>query len=68
MKLSHYLQKTDQSDVEFARRVDVTQQCVNRWRRGLRTPTPDQMRKIIRVTDGAVMPNDFYLDGEDTAA
>ncbi|MCK6442307.1 helix-turn-helix domain-containing protein [Elstera cyanobacteriorum] len=68
MKLHDYLQSVGKSETEFAREIGVSQSCANRWCRGQRIPPPHLMKRIVRVTAGQVMPNDFYRLDQDTAA
>ena len=59
MKLSDYLQSNDISQADFARLIGETPQNVFRYKEG-RIPSRKSMRKIARVTEGAVTANDFY--------
>lgn len=61
MKLSRYLKITDTQPAQFAASLDeASEASVRKWVSGERIPRPDQMREIVRVTKGAVTPNDFY--------
>ena len=60
MKLRQYLTDHDLTLTEFARLVGVTTEAVRRYVGGDRTPTPDVMRRIFDMTDGAVTANDFF--------
>ena len=61
MKLKQYLQEYDISAVAFQAMINVkSRNTVYRYIRGENRPDPEIMQRIIRVTDGAVQPNDFY--------
>ncbi len=59
MKLDAYLTLHGLSERDFARRVGVSQQAVNNYRRGRRVPAPAIMRRIYEATGGLVTPADF---------
>jgi 7-cyano-7-deazaguanine reductase len=63
MTLDEYLQRNDLSEREFARRIGVTQQAVNRYRNKMRLPERVVMERITEATGGAVQPNDFFAAG-----
>ena len=60
MKLHEYMQQRGWKDADLAKRIEVSVQAANRYRRGLRIPQGEVMRRIAEVTDGAVTANDFY--------
>jgi transcriptional regulator with XRE-family HTH domain len=60
MKLRDYLASKSITAAEFGRRIKVSQAAVTRYAAGDRIPEPSVMRRIARVTRGAVAPNDFY--------
>ena len=60
MKLKDYMVVHGVGLTEMARLLGVSEVAVSRYRQGARRPSPDVMRRIIRVTKGAVTPNDFY--------
>lgn len=65
MKLAAYMKLKGVTPDEMARKMgDASPSGVIKWLRGERTPRPDQQRRIFEVTEGAVTPNDFILDGE----
>lgn len=45
---------------DMATRIGASVSAVRKWARDERIPGKDQMRRIAEVTDGAVMPIDFY--------
>lgn len=45
----------------FARRVGVTSATVHRWVDGSIVPSAEALRKIFKVTGGAVRPDDMVL-------
>lgn len=59
MKLHEFLSVRGQTQRAFSLSIGVTQQAVSQWLRGFSTPRPEQMQKIVEVTNGAVTPNDF---------
>lgn len=61
MKLAEYLEATGAKVAAFAEQVGVSDTSVYRWINRTRTPTPEQMRVIYRVTKGLVQPNDLVL-------
>ena len=60
MKLRDYMQERGWKDADLAQRIGVSVQAANRYRRGMRIPERDVMRRIVEVTGGAVTPADFY--------
>ncbi|MFC5423241.1 helix-turn-helix domain-containing protein [Bosea eneae] len=64
MKLAEYLRTRDMKPAEFARIVGTHRQNVSRWMNGIAVPRPDDLRKILEVTDGKVTPNDFITLAE----
>jgi DNA-binding transcriptional regulator YdaS (Cro superfamily) len=44
---------------EFATRIDVTPQMISAYCAGTIWPSKKRMENIVRVTEGAVTPNDF---------
>jgi transcriptional regulator with XRE-family HTH domain len=59
MKLSEYRKSAGLTLGQFAEIVGVSDITIGRYERGERTPKPKIMTQIVRVTDGAVTPNDF---------
>ncbi len=59
MKLAAYLSQKQLDKAAFAKALGVSTMGVHQWIRGIRTPRPQQMMKIVRATGGAVQPNDF---------
>ena len=66
MRLDDWLAETATSQGKLAREINCTQTTISRYVSGARTPRPDQMAAIYKVTSGQVTPNDFVL-GEDYA-
>lgn len=60
MRLSQYLSLAGLSAAKFAAGAGLSQRAVAHWARGDRTPRPEQMKKIVTLTSGAVTPNDFF--------
>lgn len=62
MKLADYMRDQSLTPEDFANVVgDVSASGVRKWMSGDRVPRRDQMERIVTATDGAVMPNDFFL-------
>lgn len=61
MLLTDWLTSINLSDADFGKRLDppVSAVTVWRWRTGARHPRPVDVRRIMRVTGGAVTANDF---------
>jgi len=60
MKLRDYMRREGMTAAEMAGLIGVSTAAVVRYRNGTRRPSPEVMRRIARVTGGAVLPNDFY--------
>lgn len=60
MTLDEYLRTNGISEAAFAAAIGVTQPTVHRYRRGLRVPEPEAMRRIRAATGDLVLPNDFH--------
>ncbi len=65
MKLSDYLKERDLTLSAFAEAVGLDVSTVHRAATGKVIPTRGNMAAIVKATDGAVQPNDFYLDDTD---
>lgn len=60
MKLADYLKMTGTTYSAFGRMIGTKHSAVHRWTTGKRRPSGPVMVEIIRVTKGAVTPNDFF--------
>jgi transcriptional regulator with XRE-family HTH domain len=60
MKLAAWLEQSDQSDADFARRIKVSRQALSRYKAGERTPRPKIIARIQVATNDAVRPDDFF--------
>ena len=60
MKLATYLEANAIRPAAFAELLGVDTSTVYRLKADGQIPTPELMRKIVEVTDGAVRPDDFY--------
>lgn len=60
MELGKYLQKHKISQSAFAEQVGTRQSAIWAYVHKRKQPRPVMIAKIIRATDGAVTPNDFY--------
>lgn len=68
MKLASYMAERGVSPEKMAELIgDVTASGVRKWMYDERIPRQDQMRRLVIVTDGLVMPNDFFLAAEDAS-
>lgn len=61
MKLAEFKKQQNLTDEALAALIgDCTVSGLRKWIAGDRMPRPDQMKRIVSATGGAVMPNDFY--------
>lgn len=61
MKLIDYMRLRNLRPEEIAERVgDVSTSGVRKWMVGERIPRKDQMERLVAVTGGEVLPNDFF--------
>ena len=60
MKLADWLETNQVTAHAFAQRIGRAPSTVTRLIRGRHTPDAATMKSIIEVTDGAVLPNDFF--------
>ena len=60
MKLADYIKLSATSAPALARALGVTHKAVYQWLHGDSVPRPEHMALIVRLTDGAVLPGDFY--------
>lgn len=68
MKLIEYMANHSIAPEDMAELIgDVSASGVRKWMSGDRVPRPEQMRRISRVTNGLVQPNDFVLDVREAA-
>ena len=65
MKLRPWIEQRGLTVQEFADLVERSEATVIRWLNRTRHPRHDDMRKIYRVTQGAVRPDDLVLLPED---
>jgi DNA-binding transcriptional regulator YdaS (Cro superfamily) len=59
MTLNEYLEKSGESDGEFAAKVGLSPSQISRLRRGVSKPSWDGIVAIEKVTGGQVQPNDW---------
>lgn len=61
MKLKQWLTDNSVTALEMGRRIGLEEpNSIYRWLRGDMKPSDAFMLKIVEVTEGAVMPNDFF--------
>lgn len=58
MKIKEYLENTGISATAFARMLEIPKQTVYSWVRGVR-PHTLMLKKIQRMTNGAITPADY---------
>ena len=63
VKLQKFLDDSGMTSGELARQIGVTQKAVYYWLREGRSPRPDNIRAVSKVTNGAVTASDWF-DGE----
>jgi len=61
MKLAEYMRINNLSpDAVAALLGDVSASGVRKWANEERIPRKDQIERLVEITGGAVMPNDFF--------
>lgn len=68
MQLSQYMKRHGKSSQQIAEAIGVDNSSVSRYLAGKRLPTPQVMRKIKQVTNGAVTADDFYEQTADVGS
>lgn len=61
-KLKSYLLKNNITYAEFAASVGITQTSIARYISKKRFPHPSIIKKIAKITDNYVSPNDWYQE------
>lgn len=67
MKLQEYLKINNHTQMSFIKEiydkenVRIPQGTLAKWITGVRIPRKREMLLLIRITDGLVTPNDFYI-------
>ena len=64
MLLKEYLKIKDLTQVEFAALVGVSKHLVNKMVHGKRTPSFRLSKRIFKVTQGKVTPDDFLTEDD----
>jgi predicted transcriptional regulator len=59
MRLADYLSEKNLTHAAFASQIGTTQAAVTRYVSGTRVPRRTLLRRIVRMTEGAVTANDF---------
>ena len=62
MKLAAYLTNHQISEADFAARVGITRETVNKLKNGQLWLSSETAERILRATGGEVTPNDFLAD------
>lgn len=60
MKLIDYLERENKGIPKAASELIIPYITLQRWILGTRLPRPENMKKIIEWSHGAVQPSDFY--------
>lgn len=60
MKLKKYLEKENKTVADMSRDLNIVHSVILRWANGERTPSSENMAKIVAYTKGEVTANDFY--------
>jgi len=67
MKLKKYLKTNNYTQMSFIKEIEereglrIPQGTLAKWITGTRIPRKKEMLLLIRMTDGLVTPNDFYI-------
>jgi len=67
MKLQEYLKINNHTQMSFIKeihdkeKVRIPQGTLAKWITGVRIPRKREMLLLIRITEGLVTPNDFYI-------
>lgn len=62
MKLQDYISQENKKLIDCAAELGISAASVHRYARKGRTPKPDIMNKIVKWSEGNVMPNDFLTE------
>lgn len=60
MKLDYFLKKSEITQAELAKALDVSIASAYRYTNCERVPRKDIMQKLVKFTGGQVTANDFY--------
>ena len=60
MTFNDFLKEEQLSIARFARKLDICESTVTKWKYNDVIPRKEEMLKIYEFTDGKVSPNDFY--------
>ena len=58
--LQKYIESKKLTQSDFAKLLGVSQATVSRYLEGVVIPSAKIMAEIVKITNGAVTPNDFY--------
>ena len=62
MNIRSFLKLYNISNIEFSKRLGISNVSLSRYINGHRFPEKKILKKIFELTDGLVDANDFYLD------
>ncbi len=68
MQLQEWMKNGFVSHDELAKTMSESIRTVQKWARGERYPRPEAQKKIIKITNGLVTPNDIlktYIEKND---
>lgn len=67
-KLRNWRRLHDLSQADAAKKMNVARKSWHQWERGAVVPGPEHMVNLVKLTEGAIQPNDFYLISDSEAA
>ncbi len=65
MKYRAWFEGSGRTLTDVARELQVSVEAVRRYVEETRIPGKDIMLRIVKITDGAVQPNDFFIKPKD---
>ena len=65
MKFRTWFEGSGRTLTDVARELQVSVEAVRRYVEEKRIPGKDIMLRIVKMTDGAVQPNDFFVESEE---
>lgn len=59
-KLKNWRRLQGKTQADAAEEMGVARRTWHQWEQGAIVPGPGHMVELVRLTDGAIQPNDFY--------
>jgi transcriptional regulator with XRE-family HTH domain len=59
MQLSDYMQAYNLTDKELAAKIGKHRVSISRYRRGLETPSPEVIKKLVELSGGIITANEL---------